>query len=508
MLMHPSATDLAQRLAEQLTAKLRDLNGQDIPSDPASSRVMDNLVSTISRLQVENEMLKEELQAVKTAQLASPAQVIGEETGRSQGSQLTKFVTFHEVICRCNFPRRTVTSYLDPPRLFRGDTKNDHFRGTHEVGHREAYLEGHPEVSFVVVRAYQCAGHTILSILNKEGHLGPRGWVLMKDHHVKETDVEKVLAGPAAQAGLKAIIEAFPHRFPGFEAPPRLFDLRSPNLANIGFRQLDPPFNLFYLYGKRVTESLGEVDVDEMTRESLRLLCQWMEDNFRKQWDKADALFARGKVNRKHFTKLFQPGELVVCHDPNEGKRLNGTIVPWSPSHMDSGSGINLLSSKFNGVLMNSYVRITAESELGSVTESDTPIDITSLGYYPLRFAQEGIKAKLIARGQRFWACRHRKLVCCSERNEGSIFQVCLGLILSRHVANLEQAEKRFMVDYDMFRRLHPNNPVFSRERYGHIRASNEFIGIEEPPDEFLCCLPPQIHGFDFTTKTWSQYFQ
>ncbi|KAJ4310210.1 hypothetical protein N0V84_011079 [Fusarium piperis] len=392
---------------------------------------MGNLVSTISRLQVENEMLKEELQAIKTAQLASPAEVIHGGTESSQGSQPVKFITLHQP--------------------------------------------------------------------------GPRGRVLMEDHHVKEPEAKQVVVGSAAQAGLNAIIEAFPHRFPGFGACPRFLGSVPPYVANSRFRRLREPFHLFYLYGKKVIESLGEVDLDELTRKSLWSLCQWMEDNLRKEWDEADALFAQGKVNQKHYSKLFQPGELVVCQDPNKGGLLSGAIVPWFPSHMMEDTFSLLFRWRFDGVLRPLHSSLTASSELDLPPESDSDFkDIARLKYYPLRFASEGTKAKLIARGQRFWACRRQKLVCYNKESAGSVFRVCLSLVPLGHIANLEQVERRFMIDYDMFKRLHPNNKVFGEiddDDYSWDR--NDFIGIEEPPDEFLYCLPPEIHGFDFTTKTW-----
>ncbi|WAO90822.1 AAA domain-containing protein [Fusarium falciforme] len=439
--------------------------------------------SAIFRLQIENEMLKEELKAIMTAQLASPEQAICEASESAQGPNLAKFVTFHQVSCHDS---GTQTSYLDPPRLFRGGTENDHFRGTHEVGHKETYLESHPEVFFAVVRHYECDGHLIRSILTKEGQPGPRGRVLVQDHYPKEPEAKEIMIGPVAQAGLKAIIEAFPHRFPGFDNSPGFLKTETPFMVDLRFRRLPKPYPLFYLYGKTLIESLGEVDLDDLTRESLWLLCQWMEDNFRKEWDEADALFARGKVNRKHFMTLFRPGELLVRQDPNEGRPLSGAIVPWFPSNTDR-AGVIQLRWEFNGILRHTSSVLGLPPGYGSLYDSDDRLlDITSLECYPLRFASVDIKEKLIARGQRFWACRRRKLVCYDEHGADSVFQ----------------AEGRFMIDYAMFKRLHPTNSIFEGHS-DYTWANDQFMGIEEPPEDFLYCLPPKIHGFDFTTKAW-----
>jgi hypothetical protein len=45
------------------------------------------------------------------------------------------------------------------------------------------------------------------------------------------------------------------------------------------------------------------------------------------------------------------------------------------------------------------------------------PFPITDLSVYPLKYADEGIKAKLIARGKMFWACRERKYVYYTNTN-------------------------------------------------------------------------------------------
>lgn len=62
------------------------------------------------------------------------------------------------------------------------------------------------------------------------------------------------------------------------------------------------------------------------------------------------------------------------------------------------------------------------------------------------------------------------------------------------------------MIDYDMFERLHPSNAIFEWSSE-HVFPP-DLMKIDEPPEEFLYCLPPEIHGFDFTSKTWSQCFR
>jgi hypothetical protein len=48
---------------------------------------------------------------------------------------------------------------------------------------------------------------------------------------------------------------------------------------------------------------------------------------------------------------------------------------------------------------------------------STGPFPITDLNIYPLKYADEKLKAKLIARGKMFWACRERKYVYYTNTN-------------------------------------------------------------------------------------------
>jgi hypothetical protein len=50
---------------------------------------------------------------------------------------------------------------------------------------------------------------------------------------------------------------------------------------------------------------------------------------------------------------------------------------------------------------------------------------------------------------------------------------------------------------------MHPKNSVFSSQVDD---LGSEAMERKEPPDDhFLALLPPQIHAFDFSTKSWSK---
>ena len=57
------------------------------------------------------------------------------------------------------------------------------------------------------------------------------------------------------------------------------------------------------------------------------------------------------------------------------------------------------------------------------------------------------------------------------------------------------------MIDYEIYRRLHSHKDLF--------QGVDDHLGIEAmnssvPPEgDFLALLPPQMHAFDLSTKSW-----
>ncbi|KAF4459551.1 P-loop containing nucleoside triphosphate hydrolase [Fusarium albosuccineum] len=466
------APDLVERLTEQLANKLKATAIEQSPSDPATSRVVDNLISTISRLQVENEMLKEALQDTNTVRPRSDED--GDQANdaiHSAGNEAVqestgpRFVTIHAVFCE---HEKETAHYLDPPRMFKGDTRDDHVRGTMTVDEPNKYLETHPDVAFAVVKTYRCGNSPVGSILGK------------------------VHVGLAVNAALMEILGAFPGHFPGFQEDPEDPSSEAWDMNEVRFIEHLEPYFLFYRHGKALMNCLDIGGLDSDKRESLRFLCQWMEDTHREEWDEADALFAQSKFNRKHRNKLFLPGDYAIWPDYRGSGRLRAsTIVPFPGNVVqssDMSTRVNFSWWNFNGDLSNSntvheVVNLFKDMHMTSRNQDDSAVDITSLESYPLRFAPADTKAKLIARGQKVWECRRRKLVCYHEPGTDVVFQ----------------AEKRYMIDYSMYKRLHPNNKIFISNGVRY----NEILESEEPPEAVLACLPAIIHGFDFATKTW-----
>ncbi|KPM35016.1 hypothetical protein AK830_g11549 [Neonectria ditissima] len=255
----------------------------------------------------------------------------------------------------------------------------------------------------------------------------------------------------------------------------------------------EEPFLFFYIHNKTVVKLQDASGLDEEATRSLKVLLAWMETNFREDWDEADALFARGKVNSKHYSKLFRPSELAVSQNHNnQTDMFTAFKFGYSPIYTEMVP----CTYEFDGTLTwlprvipsfnenCSRTGIVTEGIYGgrsSLESGGGLVNISDLDLYPIRFAEEELERKLIARGHKFWRLRKKCLVCHGEVDGGDRYQ----------------AERRYMIDYAMYKRLHRATEATKLRFYV---SADEY---DETSSAFFACLPPTILGFSFAKKSW-----
>ncbi|KAK7420310.1 hypothetical protein QQZ08_010443 [Neonectria magnoliae] len=442
-----------------------------------SSQVTEHLISTISQLQAENDMLKEKLKTFEATELDSSLAVgEGKHHQPCDDTKLPLFESLSLVEQEVNH-RIYDLYYLDTPRMFKGDTKKNQPRGAIEVEKAEAYLRNHTNLSFVVVEIYRFDKTLVEDIFDKVGQISGR---LLADSTPLKMKSREICLGPRAKEALNSIITTHPDRFSGFQ-------------KIVEDHQLwhTEPYLFFYVHNKTAMELQDTSGLDELETQALQALLTWMEDNCRQDWDEADALFAQGKVNLHHFSKLFLPGELIVSENRGEHR---GVITATQACDYYTDKRMMHKTQYFDGEFFTTSEIIPHFPRVGEsarmkkgfsarTDSADVPVAITSLNAYPIRFAEEGLEAKLIARGHKFWRFRSKSVVCYNEVEEGDYYQT----------------ERRYMIDYAMYKRLHSAKP----------RPRNSFkptySDAEEPSEAILACFPPMIHGFDFSKKSWQR---
>lgn len=388
-----------------------------------------NLLSSLSILHVENQALKQELARLRgSVPVSSSGQVEGTEEGEreeepDEGSETEReakeeaddtadvssvIPTFYLVVqhVRAGVIPSADDSYFykDPPRLFKGDRETDHLRGTQPSDEDTVYLEQHPEVGFGVVWKYHSDRAVASQILRTSGY---RNGALACDSAPVKPHTKYVSLGPAVKSAIVSILESYPERFPGF----------TPVLSP----KIEEPYLLFYLHNKTLMELKETSNLGDIPKLQLEILCQWMEDNCRADWDEADELLAKGKINEKHFAKLYRPKELVVRSYSSNDVPMEGYQI--SDYHELQPADITMVGWKFNGSFHKSRNRINISLAKHLLARNNSPppldenqaINVTDLVFCPARFLEGNVKSKLVARGLKLWECRKKKLVCYHE---------------------------------------------------------------------------------------------
>ncbi|KAH8897688.1 P-loop containing nucleoside triphosphate hydrolase protein [Thozetella sp. PMI_491] len=480
----PSNPD-AEEFEKLLHERLDSLPGLAPHIDTRVSRLIDHLVSTVSRLKIQNDLLAKELDEVKlkavetgSIPIHSKSQLDTFETGVLQDSEdLPRFETFHCVNCSHRGqetidPERT---YRDIPRLYRGDSRSDHIRGLSNLGNLASYLKTHPKTAFAIRISYSCTDTSVAQIYSKTGYRDGRS---VQDSPPAIASRESIVLGQGLQRALEDITKAHPKVFEGYT-------------VNHLQGHFPKPYFFFYMHNETLLELSSTVLLSPGASKSLRLLFDWMENNWRSSWNKADELFSRNKVNRESLPLLFRPSELVVKreHFTNTSLFMAAKVQEYLWRISEELEAFTIL---FNGdfgrtpmMISTTYIPEPKGIQQIGVNLRNLEYDISSLPVYPIRFAAPDLQAKLVARGSRFWSCRKKKLVCYYDGDDG----------LGREI------QDRYMIDYAMYRRLYPDKDIFSPLCF--INMNEEIMDREDPPDDVLACLPPTIYGFSFSSKSW-----
>ncbi|KAK2777244.1 AAA family ATPase [Colletotrichum kahawae] len=149
------------------------------------------------------------------------------------------------------------------------------------------------------------------------------------------------------------------------------------------------------------------------------------------------------------------------------------------------GWTISVWSIVFDGQFSdsNQEVKLTLETY-----HTDEEIKIGTLEIVPIRFLEPSIKARLINRGHTFWRCREKRLVTYSTATSDD--------------SNV--AGQRFMVDYQTYKKLHPDSQRPVDNNRNVKETGQNFHRSANPPDEPASLLfPSQTVGFNLRRKAW-----
>lgn len=336
-------------------------------------------------------------------------------------AQDPRCIIVHQVDCAGSSPAHSrhpeSELFLDAPRLYRGDSKANSLRGRSRIYDLPSYLVKHPEISFVVYRSYGCVEYhdLVLEELQRARTSAPEhvtGRQVLPDFFVLARDTDPALPDreymEIHSEGLRDAMSAVQALQPENQALLSGWEREHNMLA---------PYLHFYhirglLQDKRAL-------LPEAQQRHLDLLLEYLDSQFRREYDEADRIFEEGYVTKGHLHKLFGPSEVVVKVQDGHPIAMVAKHCPLSGSHpikLDCEAWV------FDGRFAKSTKKVTLQWPQGDSVPDRIPI--SSLALYPLRLDRTGMEARLRRRGEIFWSCRKRRFVGYDASEQTSEFQV------------------------------------------------------------------------------------
>ncbi|KAL2170510.1 hypothetical protein VTG60DRAFT_4796 [Thermothelomyces hinnuleus] len=411
-----------------------------------------------------------------------------------------QLVVLHRVECRAQHSspgHRThdeTCLFLDRPGLFPGDSRASALRGrqpVHAAATPDEYLDRVPGVGLVVERTYDCEayhrriGHSFVRLPLPAGdassgnRLPAELWPYF-DVLLPENEERSGMPLEPAEAKTETICTSQPLR----DAMDVLAE-RVPSLFAQWDAGLVPPYSQLYRNRVRMRELVGEVLDGRLAAHAL-LLLDYVEETFGTRYREADALFARGLVERSYLDMLFGPNEVVVCEEDGEPVAYMSTPPPPRTAPDRSHVIIACYTWAFDGAFRREHRNIQVH---WPPEAKDGTVPISKLNAYPLRLDPTGhLEVRLRDRGTMLWRCRKRNLV---------------GYAAPTGPFEMQVPNPRYMIDMATYKELHAKE-----QQYGAAESRDdlgkEAIESDTPPqDPFVLLLPPKILGYGLHDKKW-----
>ncbi|KAL2148121.1 hypothetical protein VTH82DRAFT_2016 [Thermothelomyces myriococcoides] len=388
-----------------------------------------------------------------------------------------RLVVLHRVECTAqhNSPgHRThdeACLFLDRPGLFPGDNHASPLRGrqpVHAVTTPDEYLDRVSGVGLVVERIYDCEAYH-----QRLGHSLVR-LPLPEDEESSSMPLEP------AKAETEMIWASQPLR-----DAMNVLAGREPSLFAQWDAGLVQPYPQLYRNMARMRELVAEVLDGRLAMHAV-LLLDYVEETFGSRYREADALFARGLVERSYLDLLFRPNEVVVCEENGEPIAYMSTPQPPRTAPGRDQVSIECYAWAYDGVFRREQRTILVRWP----PEGGGPMPISKLSAYPLRLDPTGhLETKLRERGHMFWRCRKRNFV---------------EYVVPTGIFEMRMPNPRYMIDMATFKELHPEEQEDATAKNREALGKEAMESDTPPQDPFVLLLPPKILGYGLHDEKWS----
>ncbi|KAK1454888.1 hypothetical protein CMEL01_03648 [Colletotrichum melonis] len=340
----------------------------------------------------------------------------------------------------------------------------------------EGYIEKEKDISFVVYKCYS-EEHQRYAVEEARKSSGP-----LPNPEPAYQDI--LLTSEEMVEALQAFFALHPESYQEFPK------------ANTHDR-LSAPFIWWYRHRR-------SSKIESLPRRQAELvngLVSHIEEAYATLYDNIDEQLCRGYVSNTSMEYLFRPGQVLISftdgvpqgHIALSRPRSHGDepsdnyILPASKGRQDSTRKylslwtISSRSISYRG----EFVRVRHGLKIEFETDTKNgEIDISSLPVIPLEYTSQALQKRLMRRGQKFWKCREKRLI--SYRGTG---QNCSG--------------QRFMIDFETYESLHPNNQYTNKEKFPPEPGLPTDGSEPHVPEIYL--FSNLVPGFDLRRKKWGE---
>ncbi|KAJ9668738.1 hypothetical protein H2201_000982 [Coniosporium apollinis] len=371
-----------------------------------------------------------------------------------------------------------------PPRISQGrpyfvsdDEEVNHLRcHTHDsVPNIEVYIAQNPHLSFIAFRDYRCCDSNDTEAPASNPTRGKE-----PEHSSESVQVISVDLHHA----LLVVTECAIRR----ELYPKLHE----------DREICGPYLWMFHEEEHIRTKLSHLPSNY--RKQMTLFLEYIRDHLHSEYAAVRQMLGDGVMCDRYLDYIFMPGEIII--EKNGGgdeaydkaclqaswllKKVTSQPVAGSEDEFTSATEIifHAHTWKFDG----HFSRAIEKKSIQSPVSHNTYL-IRDMVAYPIRYAKEGTKERLLRRGKMFWDCRFRRYVSYCGWNYNH----------NEYTRNV-----RFMIDIDTFRLTHPEADFFRySDRLKNDLESAVMERDEPPSEEFLMLLPNSAFGFNMQEKQW-----
>ncbi|KAJ4858272.1 ATPase family associated with various cellular activities (AAA) domain-containing protein [Trichoderma breve] len=389
---------------------------------------------------------------------------------KAQQAAYPKVQLVHRVLKQIQDPDREkeMHMYLDQPMWLGGATSHrEALAGNLPLQSTSSYLSKRPEVCCLIYRDYDVTYINRMEVLD-EDHDQP-----VKPKHTAETVA-------LVTASLTTAVAKF-LKYYSFNTPDDV------TVESVEFSGLC--IAIYHARGDALIPFLETLEGEQ--RDQLQVLLNFFISQYEDEYSLVDHMTRRGIITQEYIKYLFKPGEVIVKdHDQDARGYLS---MSWlkdidTADKSDRSSSQTKTKKAFSmkawsWELDSGFSREAKNLILQFDTKDSPERKISDMNFRPLRYVDEQTQTRLKARGEWFWKCRVRRMVCYDDTQNSQYYS----------------GDERYMVDMMIYHELH--KPDFFMRR---PLIDSEALKQENPPDEnFLYLSPLTVKAYNLKRKKW-----